>query len=308
MTEQTISINSEQSEHESIDALVERANRALQETGINITVAKTDVYKNNGAIQGLTLRDEDHNCCPTVYNIEELASMSDSDLAAHIENMFNRTAMNIPIDEQLMDRDYILNNVRARVWSDSNLPGIEANDIAYVPEPSGLDLVTTFIVPVKDFNDGTASYTLKFKHLQTLDLGIHEVFEAAKRHIDEDEIYLKSMYETLKDMMGENVPIPEDAPDCMWVLTNSTKLYGAALLLSETVLENASKTLGSDYLIVGSSVHELLLIRKDESSGMAPDSIRQIIADVNDTQVDPVDILSYSLYQYSPEDGLQIAA
>ena len=105
MTEQTISINSEQSEHESIDALVERANRALQETGKNISVTKTDVYKNNGAIQGLTLRDEDHNCCPTVYNIEELASMSDSDLAAHIENMFNRTAMNIPIDEQLMDRD-----------------------------------------------------------------------------------------------------------------------------------------------------------------------------------------------------------
>ncbi|MCR5726668.1 MAG: hypothetical protein K6G24_04295 [Lachnospiraceae bacterium] len=151
MAEQ-ITINSENQEHESIDALVERANRALQETGISISVAKTDVYKNNGAIQGLTLKDEDHNCCPTVYYIEELASMSDSDLAAHIENMFNRTAMNIPIDEQLMDRDYILNNVRARVWSDSNLPGIEANDIAYVPEPSGLDLVTTFIVLVKDFD------------------------------------------------------------------------------------------------------------------------------------------------------------
>ena len=55
-------------------------------------------------------------------------------------------------------------------------------------------------------------------------------------------------------------------------------------------------------------LHDLRHIGQNDAESLRVLVLGQIIADVNDTQVDPVDILSYSLYQYSPEDGLQIAA
>lgn len=49
------------------------------------------------------------------------------------------------------------------------------------------------------------------------------------------------------------------------------------------------------FVIIPSSVHELLAVRTD---GVEPEKVKKMIRDMNSTQIDPEEILSYSLYRF----------
>ena len=105
---------------------------------------------------------------------------------------------------------------------------------------------------------------------------------------------LVPMKELLEEMTGMELEKQYDVP--MYVLTNKEKIFGASVLLySEKLQELAEKT-GKNLLILPSSVHEVLLMPDEEEQEYG--FYRQMIAEVNTTQVDPEEVLSYSLYCY----------
>ena len=83
----------------------------------------------------------------------------------------------------------------------------------------------------------------------------------------------------------------------MYVLTNKAKINGASAMLYSDKIRELADSLQSDLIILPSSVHEVLLLPDDHKQKY--DFYRQMVEEVNTTQVEPEEVLSYSLYRYS---------
>ena len=91
---------------------------------------------------------------------------------------------------------------------------------------------------------------------------------------------------------GVNVHTPDNR---LYVLTNQDKYFGAVCLAYPGVPEGISRQLGGDYYVLPSSVHECLMVRCEEELSAA--SLRKMVAYINDTELQPSEILSYSVYR-----------
>lgn len=72
-------------------------------------------------------------------------------------------------------------------------------------------------------------------------------------------------------------------------------------MLYPDLMKDFSDTIGSSFYIIPSSVHECLLLppKEDVQGG----EIRNMIKEINDTQVSIEERLSYSLYYYDKDEG-----
>jgi|UPI0004B2FDD9 mRNA-degrading endonuclease toxin of MazEF toxin-antitoxin module len=114
---------------------------------------------------------------------------------------------------------------------------------------------------------------------------------------------IKSMEEAIRaenpDCDGFTAESADSVP--MYVLTNIKKIEGAACMLYPGLIREFADRTGSSLFIIPSSVHELLILPVEDMK--ETEEIRSMIREINDTQVQPDEILSYSLYCYDREEG-----
>lgn len=84
----------------------------------------------------------------------------------------------------------------------------------------------------------------------------------------------------------------------MYVITNESKLYGAASILYEEPLHELAEKFGSDLYILPSSVHEVIAVSADMGS---PDDLAEMVYEINMEQVDIDDRLSNQVYHYDKD-------
>ena len=72
-------------------------------------------------------------------------------------------------------------------------------------------------------------------------------------------------------------------------------------ILYPTLLEDICDSLQGSFYIIPSSVHEVLILPSDNTDDSI--KIREMIKEVNDTQIAAEEILSYSLYFYDREEN-----
>lgn len=89
--------------------------------------------------------------------------------------------------------------------------------------------------------------------------------------------------------------------EMQYILTNTERVYGAAVILYPGVLEYVSGQLGGDLFIIPSSIHETLILKDDGI--IKAQELEEILREVNREKVAPEDVLSDSLYGYSRSDG-----
>ena len=94
----------------------------------------------------------------------------------------------------------------------------------------------------------------------------------------------------------------------MYVLSNPTRLYGAAAILYPGLLEKYREELGCGFFVLPSSVHETILLPFHD--GLKPEhsqieELRDLVRQINEENVSPIERLTDSVYTYdSPEKGL----
>ena len=98
----------------------------------------------------------------------------------------------------------------------------------------------------------------------------------------------KSFEESLPGISFDNAP--------MLVLSNQQSAFGAAVMLYPDVLEKIAEKTGEDFYILPSSVHEVLLLKKDDD--VSPVQLQEIVESINRTEVAPKDVLSNNVYFY----------
>lgn len=103
-------------------------------------------------------------------------------------------------------------------------------------------------------------------------------------------IYLDHYYEQYQNGISAEDEIP------MYVLSNAEKLNGAASVLDKDTMETISEMLGGDFVVIPSSIHEVIILPMDDN--VDKDELEGIIREVNTGQVAPEERLSYHAYQY----------
>ena len=117
-----------------------------------------------------------------------------------------------------------------------------------------------------------------------------------------------SMFEVLSELMSDSFPQDEFCPadNMMFVLTNESKLNGAAMLLCPETMDKIAEQVGSSYYILPSSIHETLVV--PFSDGMNVDDLKNMVHEVNSTQLSADEILSDSVYIYDYDKHRIVAA
>ena len=167
------------------------------------------------------------------------------------------------------------------------------------------DLAAIFQVQMNMEAYGTMTATVKNEQLNMWGVTPATLLAEATKNMEEKQPpHITSMFEVLKELMGMDMDM--DFPDLpgakpeMYVMSNESKMNGAAGIIFTDKLQEFAEEHGSDVFIIPSSVHELILV--PAVGEMSARDIKEMVRDVNDTQLDVQDRLSYNVYLYSKEE------
>lgn len=179
-----------------------------------------------------------------------------------------------------------------------------------LPHIGFLDLSVIFQCMVSQDEACYASILIHNTHLKLWDITVAELYQEAKKNTPLIMPYeLKSMEEVLCEITEAENPEEFDHDRCMaefedsvpmYVLSNKKRIEGAACMLYPGLIRDISDRIGSGLFIIPSSVHELLLLPAETME--EAEALRSMIKEINDTQVEPDEMLSHSLYYYDREE------
>ena len=134
-----------------------------------------------------------------------------------------------------------------------------------------------------------------------------EVFEKAKKNTIQNlqpELYsmdsLIGFSENQDNLLQEGKELStNDFP--MYILTNSKKRYGAVALIFPQILERIEQLFSEGYYLLPSSIHELIVVPKNEN--MIPQELGRLVREANREDVLSEEVLSDRIYEYDKEAG-----
>lgn len=280
-------------------------------TGDNYNVRIDEVVKNNGIVlSGLTVMKDDSNISPTIYLEEFYKSYINDDVSIKsivddIMEIYNRNKVNRSVDIQCFT-DY--DSIRERIVY--KLINTEKNkeQLMDIPHVEFLDLSIVFECLVTDRELGNATILIRNSHMRMWDVTTETLYRQACINTPRLNKYcMTNICDVICEIMenAENDSFDRDSIEelgdvmPMYVLTNKRKLHGAACILYPELMKDLATALRSGFYIIPSSIQEVLIIPDGEK--VCSGNIIDIIKEVNDTQVDPEEILSYSVYFYDME-------
>jgi hypothetical protein len=283
-------------------------------TGDNYSVRLNDVRKNNGVIlSGLTVMHDDSNISPTIYlnNYYEDYENGNATLINVVNDVmdtYNRNKVNRNVDMR-----YFLNYESVKEKIVYKLINTEKNKelLEDVPHVEFLDLSIVFQCLVSNEESSTASILIHNAHIKLWNISVEELYREARENTRKLQEYeIRDMNEIVSEIImtggldgfceeEDMEELSESTP--MYVLTNKSRIEGASCIIYPDLLKDFAFTIGKSFYVIPSSVHEVILVPADDTSEAG--EIRNMIREINDTQVKVEEILSYSLYYFDKEEG-----
>ena len=263
-------------------------NDILEDNGAGFTAEFTKNYKDNKIRDAIALRSEEYNCAPVIYMDPELESMDDSELAEHLIKMFKDEAKNICIND-LINRENVLKTVQPKLVSGTNIPAFNEKHIPFVKFE---DLIIYFTIPVPDSIDKNASVQVNHSIMQNLGLSTDELLPIALENMSHVAT-VNGLINVIADLLG-SAPADASAEKPMLVVSNESKISGAAAILCKSVQERIASMIGEKYAILPSSVHEVICVAYKTDEEL--DYLKNTVREINETEVDEGERLSNNVY------------
>lgn len=275
-----------------------------------VTVCKSD--KNNGVVcTGLRVQKNDCSVAPLIYLDEHFRQYKNgnttlSSIVKYVVKESRKKSPCVDIQQYLIYENIRKNVVYRLVNTESNRDLLED-----IPHLEFLDLSIIFRCTVAQEDIGPASILIHNVHMKLWDITIQELYQDAVMNTPRLEEYeIKSMTEVMREIMteensdgsGQDAYMEEFSDSVpLYVLSNKNRIEGAGCMLYPDLMKDFSDTIGSSFYIIPSSVHECLLLppKEDVQGG----EIKNMIKEINDTQVSVEERLSYSLYYYDKDEG-----
>ena len=290
--------------------------RVVRELGSCHSVSIHRANKNNGVYYtGLRISEEGLNISPVIYidryfREYEKGEATIEGTADHVVDTYNkerRTGAMVVDMRKFLSYDSVRENVVYKlINTEKNRELLE--DVPHI-EFMDLSIVVQCMLSQEEL--GTASILVHNVHMKLWDVTKEDLYRAAEENTQKLMPYeIKSMAEVLCEIMESEDPegynheeemeqFSDSVP--MYVLSNKSRVEGAACMLYPNLIRDFADKVGSSLFIIPSSTHELLLLPTDNDEGSA--EIKSMIKEINDTQVSEEEILSYSLYYYDREEG-----
>ena len=129
-------------------------------------------------------------------------------------------------------------------------------------------------------------------------LALHNTMEANPAKISSMLEFVKNMFSD--NCIGEDIKNFQMEPYEQYVLSNSTSVGGATVLLYPEVMEHLAQGAGANFFILPSSIHESILIL--DTGEMDAKELQAMVMSVNQTNVSPEERLSDEVYYYDREE------
>jgi hypothetical protein len=276
------------------------------------------IQKNNGIyLDGISISRRDKNIAPTLYLNDYYRRYREGvSILSIVEDMivmYEESKIKIDVEVEFFTdfetaKDHIV----------YKLINYEKNEdlIQEVPHIVFLDLAIVFYCVVKNHTIGSGTILIHNHHTEFWGTETEELFELAKCNSPKllpekfqsmDSIMRElcenvSINEEILNMQEEGVRMDEERITPMYVLSNNEKILGAACILYEEVLFRISRFLDSDLYILPSSIHECILL--PTNFGYTAMELREMVSDINETQVKPEEVLSNAVYRYIKDENL----
>lgn len=281
------------------ETFVESIVEMLQERmGDAYEIRVIQVTKNNGIeLTGVGIIRQEDSVFPTVYlegfYEEYLRGEEIDSLAGRIISCHEEQSMALELD---MDFFHNYDSVKNRIFYKLVSFAENKKFLEDAPHLRWHDLAIVFYYALEDEVMEGATITINRQHMLMWKQNAESLYHIAGRNTRRDmPELLVSMRELVEDVTGITVQGEDDLP--MYVLTNKDKRFGASAMLYSEQMHDLAENFGSDLLILPSSVHEVLLLPDDHCQEYS--FYRQMVNEVNKTQVEPEEVLSYGLYRYS---------
>lgn len=277
----------------------------------NVSVTLNHVMKNNGTeLDGITIMEKDKNIAPTIYinsfydRYREGVSLKA--VVSEIIRIYNQNKNSININV-----DYFENYENVRKTIVYKLVNYQKNKklLEDVPYKRVLDLAVVFYCLIEQRKGVSATALIHNEHLRIW-------------NVTEDEIYNDALKNTPVLLAGSIVPMskilseiagtaPADndekvceytGEDILYVLTNSSRVNGAACILYDNLLKKFANDVHSDLYILPSSVHEVIIVPKKNAFDKS--ELADMVREVNEQGVSQDEILSDNVYEYNRKNGL----
>ena len=271
------------------------------------------VNKTNREVDGLNFYDIPglKNATPTIYvnnlyeeyertgNYEEVVRMAAETMERGIKSF------NDEIKAELLDTSRLKDNVFFTLINAEQNREI----LKTVPHREFEDLAIVYRWNLGNDSLGTYTNLVDNDLAKKEGLTENDLYNAANKNTKElFPILVKNMNEVIseiifgesgidEEMQKEFSEVMQETPDenCMYVITNESKLFGAASMLYEEPIHELAEQVGGDLYILPSSVHAVIAVPAAFGS---PEELAEMVYEINMEQVDINDRLSNQVYHY----------
>ena len=307
--------------------------------GEGVKVEEKTVLKNNGVkFTGIVILKENQNCVPNIYLNGYYEQYKTGrclcDIVCEIVKYYEEHKIEEHVDmDCFSDFDYVKNIVCFR------LINYEKNRdlLQQIPHMTYLDLAIVFYCIVNNECIGKGNILVRNEHLKKWGVGVHEIQKYAFENtqsmlkgkiIPMEEVICelmrnKMIFEienSIEEQMDSHISISEDMIDPiikemmekiyteakgpqMYVASNESKNFGAAVILYDAFFEDFAKNINSDFYILPSSIHEVILVPVENEENEA-DRLKDMVYEVNRSELSEEEILSDSIYIFRRNGGI----
>lgn len=259
-------------------------------------VRLTKVSKNNALeLQGICISTDGDAMSPIIYlhdfyeryqRGEDLEQITDCILTLSREHKKSH-GMEVFFEfEQMKDKIFY------------RLVHFEKNEtmLKSMPHIRYLDLAITFHCLVRQEDEEIGTLRITNEHLRYWNINSDTLLALASQNTPN---LFPCLIRTMGEVISEMLPDSEGecvCPTPMYVLTNTSGINGATVILYQDVLQRLSRTLESDFYILPSSVHEVIAV--PVTNGFAKQELSAMVEEINNSQVAPEEVLSGQVYRY----------
>lgn len=262
--------------------------------GVDITFRQ--VRKNNGvSMNACTVRYGDAQIAPTVYldpyYDHYLKGEAVAESAESILRYCRSKTPSVTIPENFFEN---YDNVPARLGIKLVCTGRNRTFLNDIPHIEVEDMSAIFYYLLEDLTFGNGMIIIRNSDMKRWGKTVEDLYRDALENCPK---MLPPVFRSLSEVLEFIRPSGEGE---LYLLTNESALYGAAVVLYPGILKEIEKEIGAPFFILPSSVHEMILL---PDYGEDPESFLDIVTEINHTQVAREEILTDAVYHYAPGDS-----
>ena len=280
---------------------------------VDADVRLEEVVKTNGLkFEAIAIKNNTNSLTPVIY-LEKFydafcEGRSIEDIAEEIIELNEReSGIDNGIINEIANYDFIKSYLQTKLISKEH----NSELLETVPYKEFLDLALVCVINIPFEEDSSEGVAMVGKNLVSIwGVSEEEMFEVAMANsMSKNSAMIKSLNEIISDMYNDDFMEEQEeneildlvrcAESGMYVMTTSNKINGAVTITYENVLKQFAEEKESDFYILPSSIHEVIIVPADDNS--EADVFRDMVQSVNRTAVAPNEILSDNVYYYNRE-------